>query len=91
MRVKDRIHKLVQESGYMESHRKPDVLGLFDEIQSQGQDFLYLIKIVRENSDNDRFIMGKIEALIIECVKSGDIEKFLTEMEELRRTVEVEY
>lgn len=91
MKIRDRIYKLIQESGYMESHRKPDVLGLFDEVQSQGQDFLYLIKIVRENSDNDRFIMGKIESFIIECVKSGDIEKFLTEMEELRHTVEVEY
>lgn len=91
MKIRGRIHKLIQESGFMESHRKPDVLGLFDEVQSQGQDFLYLIKVIRENSDNDRFIMGKIEALIIECVKSGDIEKFVTEMEELRGMVEVEY
>jgi hypothetical protein len=89
--ILNRIRKVIQESGYLQDSKKPDVLGLFDEIQVAGQDFLYLIKVMREESDGDRFIMGKIESLIIECVKSGNIEKFVDEIAELKTTIEQSY
>ena len=89
--MRERIKNVLKESGYLDDTKKPDVLGLFDEIQTAGQDFLYLVKLLRNDSNNDKYIMSEMERIIQDCLRTGDLETFVSKVDELKERIREAY
>lgn len=78
---------LMQEGGTLQAEKKPDVLGLFDGLVDIGQEFTYLVQLMREASDNDAYIMGRLNQIIDEYVKTGNVEQYHDAVRELEKTI----
>lgn len=77
--------------GTLQANKKPDVLGLFDGLLDVGQEFTYLVHLIREASNDDSYITMKLEQIIDDHMKQGDVEKFYDKIKELEEEIRESY